>query len=110
MKEKRRYERFNIVLFAMCKIGDVLKKIKINNFSRSGVGIISEDFLDKGENIEFELLIPGDNIPVLLEGEIAWMDSIKTKNKQYKGGIKLKKVNNSNSSRIFEYIYKEIKK
>ena len=72
MGEKRRYMRFNVIMEALCHKSGNKKKLKINNFSKEGVGLLSEDFLIRGEELEIEMTIPGDNIPVIFNGEVAW--------------------------------------
>lgn len=104
-EEKRKYMRFNVLMDAVVHAGGMLKKLKVNNFSKEGMGIISKDMLNKGDDIEIELTIPGDNVPVLLGGEIAWACDPITDNAQNKYGVKFKKVDNSDRGRILEYIY-----
>lgn len=104
-EEKRKYMRFNILMDAINRTGGSLKKMKVNNFSKEGMGIISNDYLAKGEDVEIELTIPGDNIPVILEGEVAWASDPITDSAQHKYGVKFTKVDNNARRRILEYIY-----
>lgn len=106
MREKRRYMRFSVILDAICRHGNISKKLKINNFSKEGLGVASEeDMFEKGDNLEIEMMIPGDNIPVLLEGEVAWKNKEVSDTKQYRAGVKFKKISNSDKARILECIY-----
>jgi len=89
----------------MCKAGGILKKITVMDFSREGLGVLSDDFIEKGENLEIEMLIPGDNIPIIVSGEIAWTKQETSQNGKYKGGIKLNKVNNKDVGKILSLIY-----
>ena len=107
MTEKRKYMRFNIFLDALCKSCGFQKKLKVDNFSREGLGILSEDEIPEGENVEIELLIPGDNIPVIVSGEIAWTTKINAESEKYKSGVKFKTIDNSDRSRILHYIYEK---
>ena len=70
------------------------------------MGVLTREALTKGDDIEIELTIPGDNVPVLLEGEIAWA-SDPMAGDQHKGGIRVKKMDNNDRGRILEYIYKK---
>ena len=105
MGDKRKYMRFNVLMDAIARTGGMLKKLKINNFSKEGIGVLSQDSLKKGEEIEVELTIPGDNIPVLLQGEIAWASDPLADNSKFSGGVKFKKIENNDRGRILEYIY-----
>ena len=106
MDEKRRFMRFNVLMDAVCKKGDSLKRrIKVNNFSKEGVGLVGGKEFKKGEELEIEMLIPGDNVPVLFEGEITWTKGPASDSAEHKSGIKFKKINNHDKSRILEYIY-----
>jgi len=33
--------------------------MKINNFSKEGLGLLCDELLNKGEQVEIELIIPG---------------------------------------------------
>ncbi len=105
MGEKRRYMRFNVLMEAVCRTSDALKKITVNNFSREGLGILSKESFRDGEDLDMELMIPGDNVPVLLKGEVVWMSGPASDDSVRKGGVRLKKINNDDRSRILEYIY-----
>ncbi len=107
MGEKRKYMRFNVFMDALNRKGGMLRKFKVNNFSKEGIGIISEDPLREGEDLEIEMMIPGDNMPVIFEGQIAWISGDTHDREQYKGGIRFKKISNNDRSRILEYIYQK---
>lgn len=109
MGDNRKYMRFNVLLDAICRTGSgMLKNFKVNNFSREGLGIEGTESFEKGENVEIEVMIPGDNIPVVLEGEIAWTkEGVSDNISEHKGGIKLKKVTNSDRSRLLGHIYQK---
>ena len=107
MGEKRKYMRFNVFMDALCRRAEAAGKLKVSNFSREGMGIISREPFKEGEDVQIELMIPGDNIPVLLEGEVAWAKDPVTDNSQYKGGVRFKKIANGDRSRILEYIYQK---
>jgi len=103
--EKRKYMRFNVLMDAICRTGGVLKNMKVNNFSKEGVGVIGQESLKQGEAVEIELTIPGDNVPVVLQGEVAWACREGAEDAQCKGGIRFSKVSNEDRSRMLEYIY-----
>ena len=105
MSEQRRYIRFDVLLDAICHTKGALKRFKINNFSKNGVGILCSDSFKKGEEVTVEMIIPGDNIPILFEGEVAWSSEAVAKNGHQKCGIKFKNIKNDDKSRVLEHIY-----
>jgi len=105
MSERRKYMRFNVLMDAICRKTDTPQKLKINDFSKEGIGIVSENAFSKGEELEIEMMIPGDNIPVLFQGEVAWTGELKRETSSYKTGVKFKKIDNQDKSRMLEYIY-----
>lgn len=107
MSEKRKFMRFNVLMDAIFKKGNDPQKLTINNFSREGLGVISRESLCEGENVDIELSIPGDNMPVLFSGEVAWTLAPSPDNRQYKSGIKFKDIKNADRSRILGYIYQK---
>jgi len=107
MSEKRKYMRFNVLIDAICRKCGSSKKLQINNFSKEGVGILSEESFNNGEDVEFEMMIPGDNIPVFFEGEVAWAADLEKNESLYKTGVRLKKIDNHDKSRMLEYIYRK---
>ncbi|MBD3425953.1 MAG: hypothetical protein GF409_01825 [Candidatus Omnitrophica bacterium] len=104
-EEKRKYMRFNVLLDAICHRKGVQRKLKVNNFSKEGIGLLSKESFSPGEKVEIELMIPGDNVPVMLQGEIAWSGDPIADNVHRKSGMKFHKVCNGDRGRILEYIY-----
>ena len=105
MGEKRRFMRFNVFLDALCRSNETKKKVKVSNFSKDGIGLLSEEIFNRGDEVEVEMTIPGDNLPVVIEGQIAWASGSTDEENEYKGGLKFNKINNDDKSRILEYIY-----
>jgi hypothetical protein len=105
MGEKRKYMRFNVIIEALCRRGDSKKRLKINNFSKEGVGVLSHDTLTPGEDLEIEMTIPGDNVPVFLGGEVTWTSAPVQDSCHYRGGIRFKDIKNEDKSRLLEYLY-----
>ncbi len=107
MSDKRKHIRFNIFLDAMAHVGGAIKKLKINNFSKDGIGILSQETFNEGEDVEIEFMIPGDNIPIILEGEIAWASDPTVPGSRHASGVKLKQKSDAQRSRLLGYIYKK---
>ena len=107
MSEKRRFVRFDVEMGAIGKYKDALRKIKINNFCREGIGIESNGSFSKGEILDMEMMIPGDNVPVFFEGEVAWTDNPGSHDKRHESGLKFKRISNEDRGRMLEFIYKK---
>ena len=105
MGEKRRFLRFDVIMDAFFRGAGQEKDLKICNLSKEGVGVISSHPLGVGEKIDVEMSIPGDNVPVVLQGEIAWASAPAQDNCHYQGGIKFGNVGNDDKTRLLEYIY-----
>ncbi len=105
MVERRRFMRFDVLFDALCKRSGALKKFKVENFSREGIGIVSDDEFDLGEQVDLEMSIPGDNVPVVMSGEVAWADEGALDMSGFKGGLKFEKIENTDRSRILDYVY-----
>ena len=105
MSEKRRFLRFDVLIDAF--LGKVGKKedLKICNLSKEGVGVVSSQPLGVGEKVHIEMKIPGDNIPVVLPGEIAWASAPAQDSCHYQGGVKFRDVSNEDKARLLEYVY-----
>ncbi|MDD3088692.1 MAG: PilZ domain-containing protein [Candidatus Omnitrophica bacterium] len=107
MGEKRRFMRFNVLMDAICRTGNSMRKLKINNFSREGLGVLSRECMNPGDQVEIEMSVPGDNMPVVFLGEVAWAMSPEADNQNYRGGVRFKDIKNSDRSRILGYIYQK---
>jgi Tfp pilus assembly protein PilZ len=90
---------------AISRTGGALRRFKVRNFSKEGIGVISSEALKQGDNVELELTIPGDNVPVVFQGEVAWARQAESDSAQCKSGIRFTKVSNEDKSRMLEYIY-----
>jgi len=105
MEERRKYMRFDVLLDAILGRSGKKKKMKVNNFSRDGLGIVSDEKISEGEDVEIELMIPGDNIPVIVTGEIAWTVKNGAEEPVFKSGVKVKKIKSADRSKILQYVY-----
>ncbi len=105
MREKRNYMRFDVLMEAFFGKNNDKKHVTVKNFSRDGLGVASGENIKRGENVEIEMLIPGDNIPVIVTGEIAWTIPQESGSKVHEGGVKIKQIKSDDRSRILNYIY-----
>ena len=76
--------------------------MQVNNFSEGGMGISSNEYVPEGVRVELELVGPGEKNPIIIAGEIAWIDEAGTGDKQYKLGIELEK---KERGKIFNFMH-----
>jgi hypothetical protein len=105
MGEKRRFLRFDVLMEAFWNKAGQKKELKIHNLSKAGAGVVSNYPLGVGDKLDVEMSIPGDNLPVVLQGEIAWARSPKQDSCNYEAGIKFGNVGNEDKARLLEYVY-----
>lgn len=105
MSEKRRFLRFDVLMDAFCHKSGQKRDLKIKNLSKEGVGVVSDYPLGTGEKVDIEMSIPGDNVPIVLQGEIAWASSPAQDNCHYQSGIKFRNMGNGDKARLLEYVY-----
>jgi hypothetical protein len=105
MSEKRKFLRFNVLMDAFCHRAGEKSGLKIKNLSKEGMGVVSDRPLGAGERVDIEMSIPGDNVPVVFQGEIAWASSPAQDSCHYHGGIRFNNVANGDKARLLEYVY-----
>ena len=105
MKDKRKYMRFNVLMDAFFGKNSDKKCGTVKNFSRDGLGLTSDENIKAGEDVEIEMMIPGDNIPVIVTGEIAWTIPQRSESEYHEGGVKIKEIKSADRSRILNYVY-----
>ena len=109
MTERRRFFRFETTINAFCEtLKDKIKTISsIKNISKEGALITVNKPLKSGSNISITMDIPGDNIPIVATGHVAWQrhSSKQGKSDLYDTGIKFSEINSVDKGRLLEYIY-----
>jgi hypothetical protein len=80
-------------------------KAYLKDLSREGLRMNCNDPLHKGSKLEIEMLIPGDNIPIIVSGEVAW--STRVDKGSYDSGVKLTKIERFDRARLLDYVYDE---
>lgn len=106
MTEKRKFLRFDTAINAICNIVSERYKAsyKLKNISKEGALIILDKKLKEGSEIDLEMDVPGDNMPVLASSQVAWQRLTESDN-MYETGVKFTKINNFDKGRLLEYIY-----
>ncbi len=106
MTERRKFLRFDTALHALCEI--VSQKCRasyeVKNISKEGALIITDKKLDKGDELNLSMDVPGDNVPVFASCQVAWQKGLKN-NGPYETGLKFTKIDSSDKGRLLEYIY-----
>lgn len=109
MTERRKFFRFETAISAFCEtLKDRIKtSSSIKNISKEGALIIVNKPLKAGSNVSITMDIPGDNIPIVATGSVAWQRRLKKQGKEdlYDTGIKFMELNSVDKGRLLEYIY-----
>ena len=107
MTERRKFKRFKAFVKGIVNnLGENQGKSNIDlmDFSKEGARLLANDSLEKGSEIELELNIPGDNIPIFAFGEVAWS---KRKEASFFSGIKFTKMDYPDRTRLLGHVYGE---
>ena len=105
--EKRNYSRYNVFFDppSCSKSDSEDSKIDIRDISCSGIKICTDERLIKGDMIDLEIVIPSDDIPLFILGEVVWVVKDPGFDKTYNAGVRLKKVNDFDHKRLVGYIH-----
>ncbi|MFC1570229.1 PilZ domain-containing protein [Candidatus Omnitrophota bacterium] len=104
--DKRGNTRYNVFLSppACSKSDDENVKVDIHDISCAGIKICTDERLIKGDNIDLEVIIPEDDIPMFVGGEIVWVVKDPGFEDTYNAGVRLTRVNDCDKGRIVKYI------
>lgn len=107
MKDNRICKRFplfsQVVYCSLTERGCV--NVNVHDLSSDGIGISSEHKLDKGDTVELEIKVSGDDIPMFVTGEVAWVKKGHDK-AHYRAGIKLNKIERIDKVRLIKFMDK----
>ena len=82
----------------------VSSEVTINDISTSGIGITTVGRLVKDQKVQLELMIPGDNVPLFLNGEVVWVKRGNDGKAIIHAGIRMLKLSKCDRQRIVAYI------
>lgn len=109
MDERRKYIRFGTIIEALHRIMDrpekLLTKGLLKDLSKEGVRLNSESSLEKGSLIELELRIPGEDVPIMAFGRVAW--SQKSDETTFDAGIQFTKIKRGDRAKLMDFVYNE---
>ena len=74
LTEKRRSQRVRVNIRAAYRSETVTLYGQVADLSRNGL-FLRSDYLDgKGSVVQVEILLPGQDVPLILGGEVVWVD------------------------------------
>jgi hypothetical protein len=109
MKERRKFQRFPMVLSAHYAIGNNKgKACKITNVSREGTGIMlnEREGIDTTSYIQLDIDVPSKtgSVPALVT--LAWIkEQPKDEETAFMAGCQLKKIENEDKWTLLDYAY-----
>ena len=104
MEEKRKFIRFSVMLDGRVGVKGSKKpksKCKIKDLSREGIRVTGPASINKGDILELELMLPGEVMPIIASGEVAW--SKKMESKAYDVGMRLHLIDKYDRYRLLDY-------
>ena len=108
--DKRNYRRFP--LFAEifhCAVAEKKHiKIGVKDISCDGIGVSSDETLHKGDVLELEMKVPGDDIPIFAVGQVTWVVADRGKKSSCRAGIRLTKIERNDKTRIIKFLHNVI--
>jgi len=108
MTERRKFMRFNALIDVFYHaLGNPAAKYRscMRDLSKEGMRISSEKKLDEGSELELELKIPGDNIPIFANAEVAWSERFDEN--RYESGVRITKIERFDRAKLMDYVYQE---
>lgn len=76
MRERRRHLRFHAdwaAAFLAQGRMTLAGQAQVRDVSREGIGLATPQQLVAGDRVELTVEVPGDHIPILASGEVAWV-------------------------------------
>ncbi|MGB2631099.1 MAG: PilZ domain-containing protein [Candidatus Omnitrophota bacterium] len=106
MEDKREYKRYGVYLAPICCESCEYDnmRVRINDISGSGIGIITNEKMNKADKLHLELNIPGDDIPLFVTGQVTWVSEDMNNDNYYRAGMRLTNLNRTDKARLIKYI------
>jgi c-di-GMP-binding flagellar brake protein YcgR len=111
MEENRKYVRITESLKIAYKVvnpiagpGECLSK----EVSAGGIRLSVQERLAPGDILELDISLPHTSKPIRATGEVVWVNEVDDFNVQFMIGIKFIKINPSEGSQIYNYIWEKI--
>jgi len=102
MKNKRKNERINCAVPVDGKEGSLFSGLKTLDFSKGGLGFISEHEIPLNKEIVIEIDLSNNTEPVLAIGKVKWVEPI-SDSKNFRIGMSFEDVIGGSKSRLNKY-------
>ncbi|VAW45295.1 hypothetical protein MNBD_GAMMA03-988 [hydrothermal vent metagenome] len=102
MENKRKNRRFDCLVPVDSKHESVFDQTQTVDFSKNGIGFISQQEIPVNSEIAIEILLEEDGEPVLVIGKVEWVRPI-PHSTQYRIGMTFKDVMRGSKSRLDNY-------
>ena len=114
MIERRKYIRLGQTVKITYKVTSSSYKHSgyiIENFGGGGIRMILEKRLPPGTILDLDIKLPDIKEPIIVKGEIVWLDVRKGKSKEFPfvAGVKFVKIDPFECGKILKYVGKKIK-
>ena len=106
MDEKRRYMRFDTSLDLEC-VSPVAAAVTSKNISREGLCFSTDKAFSVGSLLDIKLNVPGDNVPVFAQAEVAWSREFSQGVGNFDTGARFIKITGLDRSRLLEFVYSQ---
>ncbi len=82
--ENRRTPRYRVdweIRYTRMGAEEAAARARTRDLSKTGVGLIVNEYLEKGSQIHLKLTLPGRKDPVAVDGQVAWTKEVPTQEK-----------------------------
>ncbi|MBI3318334.1 MAG: PilZ domain-containing protein [Candidatus Omnitrophica bacterium] len=107
IKERRKFMRISTSLEAeYWAKGPSLRsgQAQVFNFSREGLGIHLSDPVGRGEHVDLNLKVPGDNVPIFATAEVTWTKPEEASLKAG-AGVRFVSIKPLDLARLLDFVY-----
>jgi hypothetical protein len=106
MREQRSYVRYNIFMEDVDGLSCSHKgaAIDISDISYNGIGLCLSERLSIGDNIDLEIYVPKDDIPMFVTAEVAWVARDTDMENVFRTGLYLSKISSCDKERLLKYL------
>lgn len=77
---------------------------RICDFSREGIGVRLAQPVGQGEFVDLTVKVPGDNVPILATGTVAWVRS-NERGSSSGAGLRFHSINPLDLARMLNFVY-----
>lgn len=107
MKERRKLMRISADLEAgyWAKGPSMMAgQAKVRDFSREGLGVLFPKPVQRGEHVDLEMKVPGDNIPIFATAQVAWSEA-SAEGERTDAGLRFVSIKPLDLARLLDFVY-----